>query len=159
MYHYLKSCCSYILVLSADRAISCGLEVEEAQLHWRGPGVTLKMCHWISMWASAFSLLQSPTNTLRAACTGLSTKPCSWCGFMASFFRMKNVKILHLPLFFVFVHACFGKFSLLNSLLQLTGCCNKIVNAVQIYLRASGLMIISVYNRILFYFEFINVLA
>ncbi|XP_031161981.1 cadherin-related family member 1 isoform X1 [Sander lucioperca] len=28
---------------------------------------------------------------------------------MTSFFRMKNVKILHLPLFFVFVHPCFAQ--------------------------------------------------
>ncbi|XP_034754678.1 cadherin-related family member 1 isoform X2 [Etheostoma cragini] len=69
------------------------------------------MCHWISMCAFVFSPLQSDTQKRKSciSCTRLSTEPSSWCGFMTSFFRMKNVKILHLPLLFVFVHPCFAQ--------------------------------------------------
>lgn len=108
---------------------------------WDGPGVTLKMCHWISMWASAFSLLPSPTYTLRAASHVQDSRQSRVHGavFITSFFRMKNVKILHLLLFLVFLHACFGKFHFLMLCLQC--CCDEIMFAIQIQLRASGLIV------------------
>ena len=56
----------HILVLSAQHTEPSPV-VKDAQLECGGPAVTLKMCHWISMRASAFSLEQSPTDTLRAA--------------------------------------------------------------------------------------------
>lgn len=71
------------------------------------PGAALKKCHWISIWA--FSLLQSATDTLKAVCAGLSTKPCSWCVFTTPLFRMRNVNILHLPLFLLCAHVCLGE--------------------------------------------------
>ena len=63
---------------------------------------------------------------------------------------MKNVKILHLPQLFVFVHACFGKFLLSILCLQWAHVA-PIVNSVQIHLKASGLMTI---NILFFQFSF-----
>lgn len=60
-----------LIITSDGCAILC-----LATAHWLGEepspwwdqAVTLKMCHWISMWAPAFSLLPSPTTTLGASC-------------------------------------------------------------------------------------------
>lgn len=139
----------------------------QKQLHWWFPGVALKKCHWISIWA--FSLLRLPTGALKAGCAGLSTKPCSWCAFTTPLFRMRNVKILHLPLFLLCARVCLGEspfcdgssinvhqihfscfYKWIHSWLGLLSSAHtvvKFVNAVLIYLYLFTTLVSKVINR------------
>lgn len=105
--------------------ISSTMNWLQKQLHWWFPGVALKKCHWISIWA--LSLLPSPTGALKAACAGLSTKLCSWCAFTTLLFRMRNVKILHWLLFLLCARVCLGES------LFCEGCCWVTVKQCKCY--------------------------
>lgn len=91
--------------LSSFRVFSMVDRLQKQWL-WRFPGVALKKCHWISISAEPLASCCHPEGFV---CRSLPTKPSSWCAFTTPLFRMRNVKVLHLPLFLLCARVCLGE--------------------------------------------------